>query len=74
MITGKKVADGNCRFNYKKLHRARVVQCEVSAYAPIVVDAAWRRIGNSRHGGHKIAISPLIVNGFTNGFSVFFWS
>ena len=28
-----------------------------------------RRIGKSRHGGHKIAISPVIVNRFENGFN-----
>jgi len=31
-----------------------VAQCEVSA-TRVVVDAAFRRIGMSRHGGHKIA-------------------
>ena len=31
-----------------------VGQCEVSA-TRVVVDAALRRIGRSRHGGHKIA-------------------
>jgi len=31
-----------------------VAQCEVSA-TRIVVDVALRRIGKSRHGGHKIA-------------------
>jgi len=31
-----------------------VAQCEVSA-TRVVVDAALRRIGKSRHGGHKIA-------------------
>jgi len=30
-----------------------VAQCEVSA-TRVVVDAALRRIGKSRHGGHKI--------------------
>jgi len=34
---------------------ACVAQCEVLAYVPVVVDAALRRIGKSRHGGHKIA-------------------
>jgi len=31
-----------------------VAQCEVLA-TRVVVDAALRRIGKSRHGGHKIA-------------------
>jgi len=52
-----------------------VAQCEVSA-TRVVVDAAFRRIGKSRHGGHKIAnVSVNNVNGFktdfTNGFSIF---
>jgi len=46
----------------------------------LVVDAAFRRIGKSRHGGHKIANRPISVNcqrdlktDFTHGFSIFFW-
>ena len=31
-----------------------IAQCKVSA-TRVVVDAALRRIGKSRHGGHKIA-------------------
>jgi len=42
-------------FRTRKSYRGSVAQCEVSAYAPIVVDAALRRIGKSRHGGHKSA-------------------
>ena len=55
-----------------------VAQCEVSA-TRVVVDAAFRRIGKSRHGGNKIAnVSVIIVNGFKNGFHqwiqhIFWW-
>jgi len=34
----------------------------------LVVDAALRPIGKTRHGGHKIANISLIVNRFENGF------
>ena len=55
-----------------KLEKAAqgVAQCEVSA-TRVVVDAALLRGGTSRRGGHRIAnieISPVIVNGFKNGF------
>ena len=44
-----------------------VAQCEVSA-TRVVVDAALLRGGNSRRAVTKLQISPLIVNGFKNGF------
>jgi len=54
-----------------------IAQCEVSA-THVVVDAALRHIGKSRHCGHKIANISVIVNGFENGFHQWiqriFWS
>jgi len=45
-----------------------VAQCKVSAYARSCIDAALRRIERADAAVTKLQISPVIVNGFKNGF------
>ena len=44
-----------------------IAQCEVSA-TRVVVDAALRRMESADMADTKMPISPVIVNGFENGF------
>ena len=55
----------------KTLEKATGQVLRSAKYRPtrVVVDAALRRIGKSRHGDHKVAnIFLNFVNGFRNGF------
>jgi len=63
-------------FNHTLYHSHQETRKSCTERSPVrsiglraeLLDAALRRIGKSRHGGHKIANITRIVDGFKNGF------